>query len=319
MMCYKIEHMNPPLPPLNAVRAFVVAARHQSFSLAANELHVTHSAISHQVKALEAYMGVRLFERRTRQVSLTLEGLRFFNQVDAALSQIAEAARSVMSQTPENVVRINVRPSFAVRWLIPKLPDFIARHPGIEPHVLTTTLSPDKVTEDFDVAIRRGLKGWPASMKLFPFLEDEICLVVSPAVLASHPMAEPQALRSLTLLRAKTRKADWETWLEHAAFPTVQPAGQMQFDHVHVVLQAVADGLGFAAVPLSLASNDIEQGRLCCLMPDLRMPVTRYYYGVAANPAPEVRDFVRWLDVELAAGKRDDLSAHPGKAAISSV
>lgn len=318
-MCYKIEHMNPPLPPLNAVRAFVAAARHQSFSLAANELHITHSAISHQVKALEAYMGVLLFERRTRQVSLTLEGLRFFNQADAALRQIAEAARSVMSQTPESVVRINVRPSFAVRWLIPKLPSFIAQYPGIEPHVLTTTQAPDKVMDDFDIAIRRGLKGWPGSMQLFPFLEDDICLVVSPALLASDPVIEPQALRSLTLLRAKTRKADWETWLEHAAISGVKPASQMQFDHVHVVLQAVADGLGFAAVPVSLAANDIAQGRLRNLMPALRVPVTRYYYGVAPNPAPEVREFVSWLEAQLAASKRDGLADHAGKAPLAFV
>ena len=293
-MCYKIERMKDPLPPLNAVRAFVAAARHQSFTLAANELHITHSAISHQVKALESYMGVRLFERRVRQVSLTLEGLRFFNQADGALRQIAEAAQSVMHQTPERVVRINVRPSFAVRWLIPRLPRFIALYPGIEPHVLTTTAQPE-AADDFDIAIRRGLKGWSDAMQVCPFIEDEICLVASPATLAAHPVSDPRSLAHFTLLRSRTRKGDWDAWLKQGGNGNIKPAGQMLFDHVHFVLQAVEDGLGFAAVPVSLVSHDIALGRLCCLLPDQRVPITRYYYGIGPNVAPDAQHFLEWL------------------------
>jgi len=289
--------MTTPLPPLNAVRAFVAAARHQSFTLAANELHITHSAISHQVKALETYMGVRLFDRRVRQVSLTLEGLRFFTQVDAALRQIADAAQSVMNQTPERIVRINVRPSFAVRWLIPRLPEFIAQHPGIEPHVLTTTLPPESV-DDFDIAIRRGLKGWSDAMQVSPFIEDDVCVVMSPGSQARHRITDPGSLAPLTLLRSRSRKGDWEAWLEHVGQSGVRPVGQMQFDHVHFVLQAVEDDLGFAAVPFSLISHDVALNRLCCPLPDLRLPVTRYYYGVGPNAAPEVHYFIAWLEQE---------------------
>jgi LysR family glycine cleavage system transcriptional activator len=298
-MCYKIKRMNTSLPPLNAVRAFVAAARHQSFTLAANELHITHSAISHQVKALESYMGVRLFDRRIRQVSLTLEGLRFFTQADAALTQIANAAQSVMSQTPERVVRINVRPSFAVRWLIPRLPEFIAQYPGIEPHVLTTTLPPESAG-DFDISIRRGLKGWSDAMQVSAFIEDDVCLVMSPAFQARYGVTDPGALAGLTLLRSKSRKGDWEAWLEHVGIDGVRPVGQMQFDHVHFVLQAVEDGLGFAIVPFSLISHDVALGRLCCPLPDMRLPVTRYYYGVSPNATPEARYFIAWLEKELA-------------------
>ena len=293
-MCYKIERMKDPLPPLNAVRAFVAAARHQSFTLAANELHITHSAISHQVKALESYMGVRLFERRVRQVSLTLEGLRFFTQADAALKQIAEAAQSVMHQTPERVVRINVRPSFAVRWLIPRLPRFISRYPEIEPHVRTTTVQPE-AADDFDIAIRRGLKGWSDTMQVCPFIEDEICLVTSPAMQAEYPVADAHSLAHFTLLRSRTRKGDWDAWLEHGGNGSIKPASQMLFDHVHFVLQAVEDGLGFAAVPVSLVSHDIALGRLCSLLPDQRMPITRYYYGLGSTVAPDAQYFVKWL------------------------
>lgn len=302
-MCEIIERMINSLPPLNAVRAFVAAARHQSFTLAASELHVTHSAVSRQIKALETHLGVLLFERRVRQVSLTVEGLRFFAQADAALRQISLAAQSVMGQAPERVVRINVRPSFAVRWLIPRLPDFVERYPGIEPHVLTSTLRPDKAVDSFDIAIRRGHDGWPPSIELRPFLEDEVCVVASPALLDTHPITDPHSLASLALLWSKTRKADWDDWLTHTGVGKVKPASRMQFDHEHFVLQAAMDGLGFAVVPMSLVSNGLASGHLRCLFPDLRMPVPRYYYGIASNAVPEARFFAEWLEHQLA-GRR---------------
>ena len=298
-MCEIIEPMDMNLPPLNAVRAFVAAARHQSFTLAASELHVTHSAVSRQIKVLEAFMGVRLFDRRIRQVSLTVEGLRFYAQADAALKQIAVATQSVMGQAPARIVRINVRPSFAVRWLIPRLPNFVARYPGIEPHVLTDTLPPDKALDSFDIAIRRGHGGWPASIELRPFLEDAVCVVASPALLATHPIDTPNDLATLMLLWAKSRKGDLDAWQSHVGVDKIVPSGQMQFDHVHFVLQAAIDGLGFAVVPITLASSGIASGQLRCLFPELRMPVTRYYYGIATDAGSEAQLFSEWLDHEL--------------------
>ena len=288
------------LPPLNAVRAFVAAARHQSFTLAAHELHVTHSAVSRQVKALESHLGVLLFERRVRQVSLTAAGQKFFAQADAALKQLAAAAQSAMSEAPASVLRINVRPSFAVRWLIPRLPDFVAQYPGIEPQVLTSTLAPDKAVDHFDIAIRRGREGWPSAIPLRPFLQDEACLVASPALLARHPVATPDALMPLVLLWARTRRTSWDAWLAHTGVGKLQPAGQMQFDHEYFVLQAVMDGLGFAVVPMSLVSNALASGQLRNPLPDLRMPLARYYYGVAPDAAPQAQAFAAWLDEALA-------------------
>jgi LysR family glycine cleavage system transcriptional activator len=288
------------LPPLNAVRAFVAAARHQSFTLAANELHVTHGAVSRQVKALEAHLGVPLFERRTRQVSLTVEGLRFYAQADAALRQIAAAAQSAMTQGDTHVVRINVRPSFAVRWLIPRLPDFVARHPAIAPHVLTSTRPPAEATDRFDIAIRRGHSDWPPSVRLHPFLDDHICLVASPALLDAHGVTTPASLASLVLLDARTRKGDWQAWATHAGLPGLKPAGHMMFDHVHLVLQAAVDGLGFAVATMSLAASGLASGQLRCPFPDLRVPAGRYYYGIVPDAVPEVRAFAAWLDEEVA-------------------
>lgn len=299
-MCDKFARMTMRLPPLNAVRAFAAAARHQSFTRAAAELHVTHGAISRQIRKLEDYLGVVLFERRIRQVSLTLEGQQFFAEAAAALDQIAAAAQALMGRGPALAVRINVRPSFAVRWLIPRLPAFVAQHPGIEPQVVTSTRAPDQAVDEFDVAIRRGLDGWPSSIRLRPFLEDEAFIVGAPALFEAQPVAEPGALGAHVLLSSRTRKQDWDDWKKHVGVARQKTAGRLQFDHLHFVLQAAVDGLGFALAPASLVGNDLASGRLQCPLPDLRMPLSRYYYGLAPNAAAEARSFAAWLDAELA-------------------
>lgn len=297
--------MTPRLPPLNAVRAFAVAARHQSFTLAAAELFVTHGAISRQVKGLEEFLGVALFERRVRQVSLTPEGQRFFAEVAPALAQIGSAARALMQQqdVPARTVTIDVRPSFAVRWVIPRLPDFVARFPGIEPQVLTSMVAPDQANEHFDVAIRRGrTTGWPAAVAVQPFLQDEALIVGTPALLASTPVAEPRALAAHTLLWSRSRPDDWDHWKRQAGVPRLRPASRLQFDHLHFVVQAALDGLGCALVPRSLVAHDLAAGRLVCPLPTLRLPLTRYYYGLAPDAAPEAQCFAQWLQAQMQSG-----------------
>lgn len=287
--------MLPRLPPLNAVRAFAAAARHQSFSRAALELHVTHSAISRQIKALEAHLGVALFERKTRQVLLTAAGHQFHAQVGPALEQMAAAAESLRGGTPLRAVKVNVRPSFAVRWLIPRLPGFVAKHPDIEPQVMTSTLPPDKAVDEFDLAIRRSTKGWQSGMQIHPFLEDEVLVVGSPALFASRPVTGPHSLASHVLLLSKSRSHDWENWKKQVSAPELNPANCLQFDHLHFVLQAAVDGLGFALAPVSLITHDVASGRLVCPLPGLRMALSRHYFGLAPNAAPETRQFVQWL------------------------
>lgn len=295
----KITHMTPRMPPLNAVRAFAAAARHQSFTLAAAELFVTHGAISRQVKTLEAFLGVALFVRRVRQVTLTPEGQRFFAEVAPALEHIGAAARALMDDAPARAVTINVRPSFAVRWVIPRLPAFVAQFPGIEPKVVTSTVTPDQAPEHFDVAIRRGLSGWPASIAVQPFLQDEALIVGTPALFSTVPVAEPRALGAHVLLWSRSRPDDWEHWKRQVGAPRLRPASQLQFDHLHFVLQAALDGQGFALAPASLVAHDLAAGRLVCPLPALRLPLTRHYYGLAPDAAPEAQCFAQWLQSQL--------------------
>ncbi|MCZ2498534.1 LysR family transcriptional regulator [Xylophilus sp. Kf1] len=284
------------LPPLNAVRAFVAAARHQSFTRAAVALHVTHSAVSRQVKTLETHLGQPLFERRIRQVALTPAGQAFYAEAAAALAQIATAASGLRQATAPRAVRINVRPSFAVRWLIPRLPDFVARHPGIEPRVATSTALPANAVDGFDIAIRRGLQGWPPSIRVQPFLPDEAVLVGAPALLAERPVASPRALAAHVQMAARTRAGDWDDWKRLAGVPRLKPAGRLVFDHLHLVLQATVDGLGLVVAPRSLVRHDLASGRLVAPLPDIRLPLEGSYYGLAPGAGAEAQVFARWLE-----------------------
>ncbi|WP_094855018.1 LysR substrate-binding domain-containing protein [Bordetella genomosp. 10] len=292
-MSDKISRMAAHLP-LNAVRAFLAAARRQSFTLAAADLHVTHGAISRQVRSLEDYLGVALFERRVRQVRLTPAGQQFLAEAGPALDQVAAAARQVMAQASGRAVRINVRPTFAVRWLIPRLSDFVAQYPGIEPQILTSIAPPNAPDLSYDIAIRRGLENWPDTLGMHPFLEDEALLVGAPRLMRG--VTEPAALASLTLLLAKTRRTDWEDWKKHLGIRRLRPKAQILFDHSHFVLQAAIDGLGYTIAPVSLLANDLTDGRLVCPLPDLRLPMVRYYYGVHPSASSETHLFSRWLD-----------------------
>ncbi|MBT2323332.1 LysR family transcriptional regulator [Variovorax paradoxus] len=287
-------------PPLNAIRAFVAAARHQSFTRAAVELHVTHSAVSRQIRSLEDFLGVALFERRVRQVTLSAEGQQFFAEVGPALEQIGAAARALRGPAPGRIpVRINVRPSFAVRWLIPRLPAFVERCPDIEPQVITSTVAPAQAVDGFDVAVRRGPEGWPPSMQVRPFLEDEVMVVGAPALFGSQPLADLRSLAAHVLLSAKTREGDWDDWKRQVGAPRTRPAGRLQFDHLHFVLQAAVDGLGVALAPISLIAHDLASGRLQSALPALRMPLVRYYYGLAPDAVPEARCVAEWFEEEM--------------------
>ncbi|WP_162574347.1 LysR substrate-binding domain-containing protein [Variovorax sp. PBL-H6] len=284
-------------PPLNAVRVFVAAARQLSFTRAAAELHVTHSAVSRQIRSLEGFLGVALFERRIRQVALTAEGQQFYAEVEPALEQIGAAARALSRPVAGRAaVRINVRPSFALRWLIPRLPDFVERYPDIEPQVVTSTQWPSLEAEGFDVAVRRGLEGWAQAMQVHPFLDDEVLVVGAPSLFAAQPLVDLCALASHVLLSAKTRKADWDDWRKCFGAPRGRQAGRLQFDHLHFVMQAAVDGLGLALAPTSLLAHDLASGRLQAALPDLRMPLTRYYYGLAPGATPEARCVADWFE-----------------------
>lgn len=295
------------LPPLNALRTFEAAARHASFSHAATELGVTHGAVSKQIRALETDLGQPLFSRGVRQVKLTSAGRELMAEVSPALERIAAAALALRrTPVPETgQVRINTRPSFALRWLIPHLPRFVRAHPGIEPQVVTSTLEPVRLSPGgFDIVIRRdtlatGGASWPAGMRRRAFLREGALPVAAPALLAERPISGPGDLAAHVLLQTATREKDWQDWLRRASCPGLRPAGELWFEHQQFTLQAAIDGMGIALGLSVLAAADLAAGRLAPVFPrGPRLRLAPYCYGLPVDATPAARQFALWLDEE---------------------
>lgn len=290
------------LPPLNAVRAFVAAARHASFTHAADELGVTHGAVSKQVRLLEDHLGVPLFTRGARQVALTAAGRELLSEAAPALERIAAAAVRLRRAAPAgagSVVRINVRPSFALRWLIPHLPAFMQAHPGVRPEVVTSTAEPARLPAgSFDVVVRRERPGvsWPEGMRVRPFLRERAMPVAAPALLAGLPVRQAEDLAGHTLLHTATRDADWAAWLARAGVPGLRPAAELRFEHLQFALQAALDGMGVALGPSELVAADLAAGRLARVLPrGPELVLQPYCYGIPADAVPSSRLFASWL------------------------
>lgn len=294
------------LPRLNALRTFEAAARHASFRHAADELGVTHGAVSKQIRALEEDLGQPLFIRLVRQVKLTAAGRELMAEVSPALERIA-ASTAALRQSPvqqTGQVRINARPSFALRWLIPHLPRFVRAHPGIEPQVITSILEPARLPPaGFDIVIRRdstpGGAAWPAGMPREAFLREGAFPVTAPALLAERPIGKPEDLAAHVLLQTATRETDWRDWLAAAGCTGLRPTGELWFEHQQFTLQAAIDGMGVALGLSVLAEIDLAAGRLAPVFPRgprLRLPP--YCYGLSPDAGNAARHFANWLKEE---------------------
>ena len=209
--------MRPELPPFSALRAFESAARHESFSVAGDELHVTHGAISRQVAALESWLGKPVFHRIGKRVKLSDEGRQYLDTVQAAFDSIALATERLRRTGTARVLRINALPTFAMKWLLPRLSRFQRDVPNVELK-LSTSNAPLETLGGFDVAIRRGPGHWPncASGR---FLDESVIPVCSPALLKRLPIARADDLSRHVLLHSDTRPEAWRDWFAAAGAP----------------------------------------------------------------------------------------------------
>ncbi|WP_234066850.1 transcriptional regulator GcvA [Myxococcus stipitatus] len=245
------------LPPLGALRAFEAGARHLSFTRAATELGVTQAAISHQVRQLEDWLGIDLFERRGHALTLTAQGKAYLRELSAAFDQLAEAT-SRLSAREQGPLRITVLPSFAACWLVPRLEDFRRKHPDIEVHLTSSTELWDFLDERFDLGIRSGLGHWPG-LKVEQLAQETLAPVCSPAL--AKRLRTPRDLRKARLLH-DTPKNGWRRWLEDASVEGVDADAGPVFNDAGLALQAARAGHGVALGRLMLAADDLEAGRL---------------------------------------------------------
>jgi len=231
------------LPPMQALRAFEAAARAKSLTRAAESLNLTHSAISHQIKALEADFGVRLIERAGRGIRLTDEGERFAGRVRAVLSDLADAVREVTERTNSRQLRVSVIPSFAARWLLPRIGRFFAAHPEIDVDISANNLNVDFRREDIDVAIRHGLGDWPGLVSEY-LLDDAYFPVCSPRLANGRLPRRPADLSGYTLLRSEGEA--WRPWFEAAGLDWPEPSRGPTFSDSSHTMQAAIEGQGIA-------------------------------------------------------------------------
>jgi len=284
------------LPPLNAVRAFEAAGRLGSLTAAAEELHVTHGAISKAVAQLEAWLGVQLFDRPGRKIRLSAAGQLYLEAVGKSLDGLDEATRRCTAAGRPRTLVVNALPTFAMRWLLQRLPGFHRMHPGIELRLVTSDAPIALLSGSFDVAIRRGPEPWPG-FDATPFLAEREVPVVSPRLLARLPLASATDLTRHTLLHAETRPGAWRRWLAVAGVETLSPAGNQHFDHFYLALQAAVDGLGVALGPLPVIDDEIEAGRLVAPLAGPAVPARAYclVVPVARAADPMVQAFCNFL------------------------
>ncbi|MDR6420344.1 transcriptional regulator GcvA [Paraburkholderia phenoliruptrix] len=263
----RVANKRDELPPLNALRVFEAVARHGSFAEAATVLHVTHWAVGKQIRLLEDWFGVPLFERRPRGVVLTDEGAALLNDVSQAFERLGVAAvrlrHNRSTHRISGVVRVNVPMSFALCWLLPRLADFQARYPEVDVRVSTTSRKLRYVGDAFDIGVRSGPEegAGVVSRPLMPDLRVPAC---SPALLRQRPIQVVTDLRHHTLLHSATTRAAWSHWLKEAGASDLRAARHAEFDHVNLQLGAAVEGLGVALASLPLIRRDLAEGRLVC-------------------------------------------------------
>ena len=284
------------LPPLNALRAFEAAARHLSFTRAAAELHVTQAAISHQVKALEDYLGRQLFRRLNRALLLTDDAQAYLPSVSRAFTLLNEATSNLLSKHTPGPLTVSALPSFAARWLVPRLGRFRQIRPDIDLRIDPSAELSDFAGGDVDVSIRYGRGKYPG-LRTDWLMTEDIFPVCSPLLLAGmHPLREPGDLEHHVLLHDDGH-GDWRTWLLAAAADGVDPTRGPIFTDSGMLIQAAMAGQGVALARGVLAADELAAGRLVRPFA-LSLPTAYAYYLVCPQDRaeqPKIAAFRDWL------------------------
>ncbi|MEX0955017.1 MAG: LysR substrate-binding domain-containing protein [Rhizobiaceae bacterium] len=244
------------LPSLNALRAFEAAGRHGRMSLAADELNVTHSAISRQVQLLEEALGVSLFEGPRNALRLTEAGRELLPGLTTGFDQIDVAVRLV-ADTDDGPLDVSCLGSFTMRWLIPRLHRFQALHPGIEVRLSSSDAPVDFSRAAFDVAIRVGSEPWPCSSEVIPLIHEHVAVVVAPR-LAGAVAAD---FSLVARLHTKTRPSAWDDWQAQTGIAVGNDV-DTTYEHFYFMLEAAVAGLGMCIAPYTLIADDLLGGRL---------------------------------------------------------
>ncbi len=288
--------MSRKLPPLNALKAFEAAARHLSFTKAAEELYVTQAAISHQVKSLEDSLGLKLFRRMNRALLLTDEGQILAPGVGEAFDMIAQTADRLHRYDHSGLLTVGTLDTLAATWLVPKLGRFRKLHPDIDVRISTADHIVDYLRDGIDMGVRYGGGSW-AGMEVDYLMAEEVFPVCSPSMLEGGPPLEtPDDLRHYTLLH-DDMQIDWRMWLLAAGATQVDPERGPGFQHSYLVYQTAVAGGGVALARSALVRDELDNGRL--IKPfDIALSAKYAYYVAIPKPninKSKVKAFRDWI------------------------
>lgn len=288
--------MSTAFPPLPTLVAFEAVARRRSFALAAGELNLTASAISHQIARLESFLGVKLFDRSGQAVRLSAAGEGYLRRVAGALGAISAATDDVR-QGVRNSLYVHASPSFASLWLMPRLADFAQAHPGISLFLSASPTHSDFALGQADLDVRYGIPQWP-NLVVQPLFEERILPLASPAFIERHRLREPAELLHTPLIQSTVSIVQWADWLASRGVAQGPERYALRFDRAQLALDAAVQGLGVALESATIAAPHLAEGRLAPLFdPAWAIPVQAHFLVYPARHAkrPEVEAFSRWV------------------------
>lgn len=299
--------MTKRLPPLNPLRTFEVAAHCHSFTEAAQELGVTQAAVSRQIAVLEGFFKTKLFERDVRTIRLTAVGLQLYRDTSGAFDRIRAATERALRDG--KLVRVQTYPTFAAKWLMPRLNDFMLKHPDVDLMVEVGIRPADFARSDNDIAIQFGEGDW-ANVHMHRLFRDQIAPVCSPRLLERDTLKTPSDLIRFTLLNAKYRNRDWTEWLTASGGPPFDELKKLTFESSMLAYQAAVEGLGIAMGQVHLLQQEIDRGQLVRPFAKTLLRNLHYWMILPADRrlSPETRRFVNWL---LAYAESDNADLDP--------
>ena len=303
--------MSQRLPPLNALRAFEVAARRGGFTNAARELHVTPAAVSHQIKTLESHLNAQLFRRLPRGLEITEAGRQLLPQLTRGFEHFARAVAGLSAGGLAGKLRINTAPSFAALWLVPRLDSFLRAYPDIEVCVLSNETAPDLNTGEVDIRLPYGMGDYPG-LATSLLMREQIFPVCAPTLLNQSPLRRFSDLRHHTLLHdintgPEESTMTWRRWLRDAGVSGVDPTRGVKFGNSTLLTEAAVRGQGVALGRTSLVGDHLATGRLVRPLKASR-PADYAYYAVTTHAGaerPRVQAFVGWLEAQVERDARE--------------
>lgn len=288
---------------LKTIQAFEAAARYESFVLAAQELFVTPSAVSHQIRQLEDEVRIKLFHREHRAVVLTDAGRRYAEEVTAAFNRIESATRELGRTAKSNILTLNSSPSIAVQWLMPRIARFSSRFPDIDVRLNTSYPVPEKISETIDIDIRYGHRQLsPAGVLVLPFPSETVVPLCSPSLANSeYPIKKPEDIRNHTLIHSEHGLFKWSDWMSQHEGVELDLSRGHRFNRSFMAISSATDGLGVCLESLLLVQRELEEGKLVAPLGTDGFKVNGYTFNVMKSKMelPKIKCFQEWLFSEL--------------------